>query len=292
MRMQTAHDRMARRCLVALLAMMTAASPAALFGCGSCGTSGGGGGAAAGSSFALAVTPGSNSVAAGQTATYTATLTTTNGFSSPVTLSASGLPAGATAAFSPTPVTPSTGGATSTLTVTTTAPPTTGDLNGTIRSARTRQSGTQTPPGTYTITVSATGGGATKTATVQLVVTAPSTAGDFVIDTFGTNPSASVSAGRSTGFDFQVEAVNGFSGPVALSMTGLPAGASVSLDIAGGSGPTATVNVDANTRASGTANIQTSASTPPGAYTLQIVGTSGGITHRAPLTLVVTSGGE
>ena len=115
-------------------------------------------------SFTLALTPSSGTTIQGGTATYTATLTSVNGFSSPVSLSVSGLPSSTTGTFSPASVTPAANGAVSTLTLTTSlAGP--GSLTGTIQSA------TSTPTGTYAITVTATGGGVTQQSTVTLAVT-------------------------------------------------------------------------------------------------------------------------
>ncbi len=108
--------------------------------------------------FTLAVSPGTQSVAAGGSVTYTLTAAAVNGFSSPVMLAAAGLPAGATASFSPNPVTPT---ATSTLTVTTTA---------------------ATPVGTSTLTITGTGGTGSVTAT--LVVTAAG-GGMWVVSNLG-----------------------------------------------------------------------------------------------------------
>jgi hypothetical protein len=71
--------------------------------------------------FSLGVSPSSLSVARGTAATSTITITGSNGFSGSVALSASGLPAGVTAAFSPATATTS-----STLTLTASASATTG----------------------------------------------------------------------------------------------------------------------------------------------------------------------
>jgi hypothetical protein len=97
--------------------------------------------------YSLAITPSSVTVAHnGGTATYTVAITRTGGFSSGLTMSVSGLPAGATAGFSPNPAT----GSSSTLTVTT---------------ART------VAKGTYPFTVTAAGGSPaiTHTATATLI---------------------------------------------------------------------------------------------------------------------------
>jgi hypothetical protein len=96
--------------------------------------------------FTLSISPASVTVPLfGTSATYTVTVNRTGGFSSAVTLSVAGLPSGATATFSPNPVT----GSTSTLSV------------------RVRI----TPRGTFTLTVIGTGGSPllTRTATATLI---------------------------------------------------------------------------------------------------------------------------
>jgi hypothetical protein len=108
----------------------------------------------ASSNFSLTASPGSQTVTAGSSASYTATVAPSNGFTGTVTLSASGLPSGATASFSPTSISGGTGS--STLTVTTTS---------------------STPAGTSTLTITGTSGTLTQTASVSLTVTpAPTTA--------------------------------------------------------------------------------------------------------------------
>src|SRR5262249_55796570 len=95
--------------------------------------------------------PGSTSTQTGiegSAATYTTTIGALNGFGGVVTLSASGLPTGATASFSPGTVT---GAGNSTLTVTTVG---------------------STPAGTSTLTITGSSGSGTHTATGTLTGTA------------------------------------------------------------------------------------------------------------------------
>jgi hypothetical protein len=74
------------------------------------------GGAAA--DFAVTASPGGQSVSAGNTAAYTVTVDSAGGtFTQAVALTATGLPPGATATFSPMKVTPGSAGATSTMTI-------------------------------------------------------------------------------------------------------------------------------------------------------------------------------
>jgi len=88
-----------------------------------------------------------------------------------------------------------------------------------------------------------------------------------------------VTAGGGSSYTTSISPSNGFSGTVSLSVSGLPSGASASIDptsISGGSG-------------SSTLSVSTSASTPAGAYTLTITGTSSSpsLTHSTTVTLVV-----
>src|SRR5262249_12573679 len=95
--------------------------------------------------FSLSTTPSSLTVRAGSTASYTENITRTGGFTDPVTLSISGLPAGAAGAFNPNPAS----GSSSALSVTTSS---------------------TTPAGSYVFTVTGTSGALTRTSTATLVV--------------------------------------------------------------------------------------------------------------------------
>jgi regulation of enolase protein 1 (concanavalin A-like superfamily) len=94
--------------------------------------------------FALLASPGNLSIMQGASGTSTVTITPQNGFSGSVSLSASGVPSGVTASFSPNPTT-----ATSTLTL--------------------AASGTATT-GTATVAITGTSGSLTHTTTVNLTV--------------------------------------------------------------------------------------------------------------------------
>ena len=195
--------------------------------------------------FTLSAAPSSQSVNPGGSTSYTVSAAALNGFSGSVSLSASGLPAGATASFNPSSVAT---GASSTLTITTTA---------------------STPVGSSTLTITGTSGSLTHTATVTLNVTAAS---DFTLS--ATPSSRSVKPGGSTSYTVSAAALNGFSGSVSLGVSGLPAGATSSFN------PT---SVTAG--ASSTLTITTTASTPVGSSKLTITGTSGSLTHTATVTL-------
>jgi hypothetical protein len=97
--------------------------------------------------YSLSVSPGSQTIVQGGSTSYSIYVTPVGGFASPVTLSVSGLPSGAAGSFSPNPVT-----ASSTLGVTTSA---------------------GVAIGTYSLTISGTGGGLTRTASATLVINSP-----------------------------------------------------------------------------------------------------------------------
>jgi subtilase family serine protease len=96
--------------------------------------------------FSLAASPSSVSIVSGSSGTTTVTVSPTNGFSSAVSLSVSGVPSGVTASFNPTSTT-----STSTLQLSVSAAAT---------------------PGSYTLTVTGNSGSLTHSSTVTLNVTA------------------------------------------------------------------------------------------------------------------------
>ena len=99
--------------------------------------------------FTVSLSPTSGSAIQGQSVSTTATATLTSGTAQAATFSASGLPAGATAAFGTTTCNPT---CTSTVTI------------GTLST---------TPTGTYPIAITGTGGGLTRTATYSVTVVIP-----------------------------------------------------------------------------------------------------------------------
>jgi subtilase family serine protease len=111
---------------------------------------------AAGPNFTLSANPTSLTITQGSSKTSTITITDQDGFSGSVTLSASGLPSGVTAGFSPNPTS-----TTSTLTLTASGTATTGTVSVTI----TGTSGSLTSTTTLSLTVNPVGGGTTVTLT-------------------------------------------------------------------------------------------------------------------------------
>jgi hypothetical protein len=204
--------------------------------------------------FSLSASPASQTVTAGGSTSYSAGVAAVNGFSGNVVLSVSGLPAGATASFSPSTVA---GSGSSTLNVSTSA---------------------STPAATSTLTITGTSGGTSHTTSVNLVVNGAATP-NFTLS--ATPASRTVTAGGSTTYTASVSPQNGFGSSVSLSVSGLPAGATASFSpssITGGSG-------------SSTLNVSTSASTPAATSTLTINGSGGGISHSATVSLTVNSAG-
>jgi uncharacterized membrane protein len=201
--------------------------------------------------FTLTASPASQTVTAGTNTTYTATVTpvTGSGFNGTVTFSASGLPTGATASFSPASVAVS---GNSTMTVTTT---------------------TATPAGTYTLTITGTAGSLVHSTTVTLIVN-PAPVPDFTIS--ATPASRTITRGTSGTYTVTITAVNGFTGTVTLSVTGLPARVTATFapTTVTGSG-TSTMTVTVNRRAT------------VGTSTLTIHGVSGALNHTTPVTLVI-----
>ncbi|WP_206686089.1 M20/M25/M40 family metallo-hydrolase [Kribbella qitaiheensis] len=152
----------------------------------------------AGSDFSLALNPGSGSVAAGSSVQTSVGTTTSSGDPQSVQLSATGLPSGATASFSPSSVT---SGSSSTLTLATTA---------------------ATAAGTYQVTVKGTGS-VSHEATYSLTVTGTST-GTVTVQ----NPGSQYGFVGWSSFPLQIRATSSSGRPITFRATGLPAGLSIS----------------------------------------------------------------
>ncbi len=113
--------------------------------------------------FFLSVAPGSQTVLAGQSNSFTITITTNSNFSGSVNLTVSGLPANTTSNFNPISLT---GNGTSTLSIFT---------------------ATNTSAGIYSLTITATGNSLTNTAPVSLVVNSGTVASPGTLVWIGTN---------------------------------------------------------------------------------------------------------
>ena len=152
---------------------------------------------ASGPSFGLSAAPGTVSMQAGSGTSSIIQITPYNGFSSAVSLSVSGLPAGVTAAFSP--------------------------VSATSSSQLTLTASSAAAAGNYSITVRGVSGNLTATAWLSLQVTgAPS----FSLQT--TPTAVSVIQGAGAAASIAIVPANGFNGMVALTVSGLPNGVTAS----------------------------------------------------------------
>jgi hypothetical protein len=142
--------------------------------------------------FSLSASPSSQTVAPGAGTSYGVTITPSNGFADPVSLSVTGLPTDASGSFSPNPATTS-----SSLSVTTAL---------------------TTPPGTYPLTITGTSGALTHTTAVTLVVSGGG-GGDFTISSSPTGRTGVV-RGSTTTFTITITPSGGFTGSVTLSASG------------------------------------------------------------------------
>src|SRR5207247_1958251 len=187
--------------------------------------------------YTLSASPSSVAVSQGSSGSSTITVSPLNGFTGSVQLSASGRPTGVTAAFDPNPTT-----TTSTLTLT---------ANSTAAT------------GTVTVTITGTSGTLSKTTTLSLTVNAQA-APDY---TLSASPnSLTVTQGTNNSSTISVSPLNGFTGSVQLSASGLPTGV------------TAAFNPNPAT-VSSTVTLTASATATTGTVTVTITGTSGTLTR-------------
>jgi uncharacterized membrane protein len=207
--------------------------------------------------FTLSMAPSALTLTQGSSGSTTVSSTISGGFNSAIALSASGLPSGTTASFSPSSIAaPGSGSSTMTLDV-----------------------GTGTPAGTYTLTVTGTGGGLTETASLTLTVSS-STPPGF---TLSTSPSSlTINQGSSGTTTVTTTVSGGFNSAIALSASGLPSGTTASFSPS---------SIAAPGSGSSTMTLSVGASTATGIYTITVQGSGGGITHTAALSLTVSSSG-
>jgi len=201
--------------------------------------------------FTLSTSPSTVTATPGAPATYAVSVAAVNGFSNAVSLSLSGLAAAnATWTFTPASIAP---GGTAQLTVTPAA---------------------NLSPGTYLLTLTGTSGSISRSAYATLVIPAPP---NF---TLAAAPAArTVPAGDATAYTVTVGAVNGFSGSVGLSLSGLPASV----------GSAAFSPASVAGAGSSQLTVTTLATAPPGTYSLKVTGTSGSLSHTATVALTVTA---
>jgi len=199
--------------------------------------------------FVLSATPPTVTVQAGSTATYAVTVNSIGGFSSQVNLQVTGLPSFSSPSFSPGSVTPPAGG--------------------TANSQLTISTSTNTPIGTYTLTITGTSllPAIMRTTTVQLVVTVPPN--DFSISA---TPLLALNLTQCGNYTVSIVPQGNFSSPITLNATGLP--------------PKTTFIIQPNPvtpppSVTVTSNLQVCVAqqATPGNYTLTISGASGPLFH-------------
>ncbi|MBS7623636.1 hypothetical protein KEJ39_08220 [Candidatus Bathyarchaeota archaeon] len=196
--------------------------------------------------YTLTVSPSSATVNTGEKAKFDVVISLAGGNPETVSLGLSGLPAEITYAFSPSSGTPT---FTSTLTL---------DL-----AAVTLQ-------GTHTFTVTAAGGGLTKTADVTLTIREK----DFSLNV--TPESTSLKQTETSTFRIDVKPIGGFDQEVALRVSGMPEGVTSKFSTTSAKPPYISV-----------LSVEIGLSAKEGDYTLTIEAEGGGIAHTANISLKV-----
>ncbi len=197
--------------------------------------------------FALSASPTSLTINRGASGTSTITITRSGGFTGGVSLSASGLPAGVTASFSPNPATGGSGVLTLTASSTATL-------------------------GAATVTVTGTGGGLTRSTPINLTVSQPQTP-DFSLSA---NPaSLTINRGASGTSTITITRTGGFTDSVSFTAGALPAGV------------TASFSPNPATGNSSVLTLSASATATLGAAAVTVTGTGGGISKNLTINLTV-----
>ncbi len=236
-----------------------AASVGMVVGCGGGGDGGGGGvtGPPATPAITLSLSGGSSSVPQGASSTVTVTVGRSGGFAGPIALTLEGAPANVTGTFAPASV--AAGQTSSTLTLSAAAAAAVGQSS---------------------LTVRASGQGVTaRTAPLALAVTAVATP-DFSIA--ASPATVAVKQGEGGASTVNITRTGGFTGSVSLTVSGLPAGVTVTLAKA------------STTESSVGMTVAAGAATPVGSFNLTITGTGAGVTGSRTATLamnVAASGG-
>jgi hypothetical protein len=203
-------------------------------------------------SFTLSASPSSVSVTQGSTGTSTISVTDKGGFTGSVTLAASGLPSGVTAAFGTNPTT-----GTSVLTFTASSTATTG---------------------TSTVTITGTSGSLTATTTVALTINAASASKNF---TLSLSPSSfTIDDNGSVSTTLTITSTGGFHSAVTLSVNEFPTDVSATAS----ANP---VTPPANGSSKVTLTWSASRRAPTGTTTIELIGTSGSLTNEIPVTITV-----
>src|SRR5580693_3738215 len=204
-------------------------------------------------SFTLSDSPSSLTITQGGSGTSTITVNDLNGFAGSVTLAASGLPSGVTAAFGTNPTT-----GTSVLTLTASSTATTGSA---------------------TVTITGTSGSLTASTTLALTVNSTATP-NFSVAASPT--SVTVTQGASGTSTITITSTGGFNSATTLSASGLPSGVTATFS-------TNPVTPPANGSATSTLTLTASSSATVGVATVTVTGTSGSTTHSTTIALTVNA---
>jgi len=214
--------------------------------------------------FTIAVAPSSLSMRPGTSTTATVTVSSFGGFSSAVELTANG-PSGVSLNFSPNPMTELPGGAATATAVISVSP--------------------SASSGTYPMLITGIGGGLTHSTTITIIVSQAASP-DFSITSL--SAPIGINQGASSGGTVYVSSINHFTSPITLSASWFgisPQG--LSFTIPG----SATPPDDGSTLAAVTFSASTTAQV--GTYTLNVVGTSGSLSHAVNILIqVIVSGGD
>jgi hypothetical protein len=201
--------------------------------------------------FGVTLSPASITAnAGGSSSTFAVTTTSQHGFSGAVTITLSGLPPGATTS----PSSPFTMAAGSTQPVVLSVPST-------------------VPPGSFTLGISGTSAALTHSANLGLTVDPMS---DFSIAALPSSVTADA-GGSSSAFAVSITGQNGFSDPVMVTLSGLPAGSTTT--------PPSPFSVPSGS--SQTVNLSVPATVSAGNFTLTASGNSATLTHSVPIPLTV-----
>jgi uncharacterized membrane protein len=202
--------------------------------------------------------PGSLTIGPGTTTTVNVPVIPENGFAGPVNLSIAGLPTGVSASFAPNPANPTiTSAQNVTLTLT---------------------SGSSVTFGTTVLTITGTSGKVTSTTTFALTVSPASI-------TISGPQNLSLGQGTTSSSTLSIYGQHGFSGNVALSVSGLPSGVTASLS------PNPVTMASSSSGLNSTLTLTASSSAAAGTSTVTVTATSGKLssTTSFPLTVYAPS---
>jgi hypothetical protein len=210
------------------------------------------------SDFTMTESPPTVSVSQGAQGTANVSTTVSGTFNSAVALSATGLPSGVSANFSPASIA-APGSGSSTLTF---------------------QVGGNATPGDYTVTLNGNGGGKAHSISLTLTIVSVRTP-DF---TLVVNPaSVSVAPGASDTTVVATTVMNGFNSAVAVAALSLPNGVSASFSPS---------TIPAPGAGQSTLTLTASAAAAPGTYTVAVGGSGGGQSHNFMVGLTITGSGS